>query len=130
MADMICLSCGSIITKPKRKKFCCNECSELYYKKNYYKEYYQKHKKNKIIKGYSCRFCGKEVVPKKIGKRISKRTYHEKCLIEAAYKEIQNGGIFYNENKILRFAMNKGFTKSEILEYMEEMQNERGFVQR
>ena len=47
-----------------------------------------------------------------------RKTYHEDCMLKKAYEAIRNGEKTYDG--ILRFAANKGFTKSEILEIMEE----------
>ena len=44
--------------------------------------------------------------------------------MKAAYEEIQMGGKM-GTSEILKYAANKGFTKAEILEFMEELQNDR-----
>lgn len=120
MKDKICKVCGKVITATKRQKFCSDECCKKFHNARG-KEYYKKYKKP--IVGRICKFCGEEVKPIK-AIRIIKRKFHDECLIKAAYEEIQRGGKM-GTSEILKYAANKGFTKSEILEYMEELQNER-----
>ncbi len=77
------------------------------------KEWHRKHAK--II---PCKFCGEPVEAEFNGFVMIRKTYHEDCMLKKAYEAIRNGEKTYGG--VLKFASNKGFSKSEILEIMEE----------
>lgn len=105
-------------------KICSDECRAVRNKKLQKQWYLENYKYSSTFpRGHNCQFCGKEVKPIK-AIRIIRRKFHDECLIKAAYEEIQMGGKM-GTSKILKYAANKGFTKAEILEYMEELQNDR-----
>ena len=77
----------------------------------------------KKAKPVYCKFCGKpveaHVTP--VGQHRRNR-YHSECLIDAAIEAILRGEKFNNKRSknVLAYAVNKGYSKRELLEIMEE----------
>lgn len=75
--------------------------------------------RHKKAVGFPCKFCGEEVRPF-FDNRMHRYHWHEECLIDKCIEAIKNGEPFGKKSKILSFACNKGYTKADILEIMEE----------
>ena len=71
------------------------------------------------VKGFPCKFCGKEVKPI-VTDRFHRYRWHEDCLIAECMKAIKNGEPFTDATKIAKFALNKGYTKADIIEFAKE----------
>ena len=125
-----CKICGKLFdARQKNHTICSPECRKInrtISNKTYRQDPVIRHKENlrqkewhrKHAKIIPCRFCGEPVEAEFNGFLMIRKTYHEDCMLKKAYEAIRNGEKTYGG--VLRFAANKGFTKSEILEIMEE----------
>lgn len=130
-----CKICGKPFeVRHSTHTLCSPECRKKSASINY-KSFYERNKirvngknvkkyREKVV-GFSCKFCGEEVKPFVINNRLRRRRWHEECLINKCIEAIKNGEPFNSNSKILGFANNKGYTKSEILEIMKERNEER-----
>lgn len=99
-------------------KICSDECRATRNKKLQKQWYIENCKYRTLTRGHNCQFCGKEVKPIKAIRTIRKK-YHDECLMKAAYEAMKNGENFTKKSKFLTWVHNQGFTKAEILEFME-----------
>lgn len=124
-----CKICGKEFeAKQKNYTICSPECRRENSRRLYHalddvtkklKAQQDKERYRRKVKGFPCKFCGEEVKPF-IDNRLHRHHYHEECLIDKCIEAIKNGEPFTHNTKIAKFALNKGYTKAEILEIMKE----------
>lgn len=124
-----CKICGKEFeARQKNHTICSPECRQknnlangILYRARNRQEMNRKLRRKRREKavGFPCKFCGKEVKPFfDADDRPHRYHWHEECLINECIRAIKNGEKTYGG--VLKFASNKGFNKSEILEIMEE----------
>lgn len=123
-----CKICGKLFdAQQKNHTICSPECRRENRRRLYHalddvtkklKAQHDKERYRRKVKGFPCKFCGKEVKPI-VTDRLHRYRWHEDCLIAECIKDIKNGDAF-TKTKITKFASNKGYTKAEIIEIAKE----------